>query len=340
MIVPLRLFALVAFVLPLFFVCKVHNENDFKQQPFSERERFAVSKNGRLQVIGRQLCNAAGEPVWLRGMSSHGLQWYADDINPDSLDVLINEWKCDVIRLSLYAREGGYESNPDYFTRLVEEKIELIVERDTYVLVDWHMLTPGDPWADRDNAVEFFSHIAARYADYPHVIYEICNEPNGVDWSVVKSYAEDVIPIIRNIDPVALIIVGTTGWSSLGISEGKSISLILENPVNADNILYSFHFYAASHSFNFFGNTVRTFAQSLPLFVSECGTQDFTGDGPNNFNESDRFFNMFEDMKISWVYWNFSHDWRSGAVLRYKGNYTDLKDSGKYIKQRIAAAGK
>lgn len=35
-----------------------------------------VSKHGWLQVRGTQLCGEAGEPVVLRGMSSHGLHWF------------------------------------------------------------------------------------------------------------------------------------------------------------------------------------------------------------------------------------------------------------------------
>ena len=44
------------------------------------------------------------------------------------------------------------------------------------------------------------------------MIYEICNEPNGVDWNTIKSYADQVIPAIRQYDAEAIILVGTPQW--------------------------------------------------------------------------------------------------------------------------------
>ena len=36
-----------------------------------------------------------------------------------------------------------------------------------------------------------------KYKNKTHVLYEICNEPNYVDWPVVKSYADSIISVIR-----------------------------------------------------------------------------------------------------------------------------------------------
>lgn len=302
--------------------------------PLLPKTRAAVSTHGQLQVIGTQLCDASGDPIWLRGMSSHGLQWYGNCINATSLDVLINEWKCDVIRLSLYAREDGYEESPSYFTSMVEGMIDLVVARDAYVIIDWHQLSPGDPWADHTNAVTYLTHMATTYGHLPNIIYEICNEPNNCSWNDVKTYAEDMIPRIRAIDPDGVIIVGTHGYGSLGISDGQTEQVIINDPVNATNIMYSFHFYAASHGSSY-RSAVQRFAAKLPLIVTEFGTQDYSGDGANDFISTDLYLDMFEDMKISWVNWNFSYDHRSGAVLQSYGNYTDLKEAGVYVKNRI-----
>ena len=43
-----------------------------------------------------------------------------------------------------------------------------------------------------------------------HVLYEICNEPNsGCSWEDIKTYANEVIPVIRENAPEAVILVGT-----------------------------------------------------------------------------------------------------------------------------------
>lgn len=294
-----------------------------------------VAANGQLQVIGTQLSNEKGEPVWLRGMSSHGLQWYGHEINEESLDILAYNWKVDMVRISLYAREGGYNRDPEHFTEVAEQKIQMAIDRGLYVIIDWHQLDPGDPNEDIDNAITYLTHMAEKFGDTPNVIYEIANEPNKCEWSDVKEYAEKVIPIIREIDPDGVILVGTHGWGSLGLSDGENEYVILNNPVEADNIMYTFHFYAASHSFEYYGLSLKNFAENLPVFVSECGTQTYTGDGKNDFFSSDQYFDMFEEMKISWINWNFSSDKRSGAVLRRVRSYDKLKKAGYYIRNRI-----
>lgn len=294
-----------------------------------------VAANGQLQVIGTQLSNANGDAIQLRGMSSHGLQWYPNDINETSLDILAYNWDCDVIRLSLYAREGGYETNPQGFTTLLEEKIQMVIDRGLYVIIDWHQLSPGNPLEDIDNAKVYLTHMAEKFGHLPNVIYEICNEPNNCNWVDVKTYAEEMIPLLRAIDPDGVIIVGTHAWGSLGLSDSKSEQEIINNPVNAENIIYSFHFYADSHSFDWYGSAVRRFAQELPIMVSEFGTQDYSGDNNNNFNETDKYLEMFKELNISWINWNFSSDHRSGAVLKSSGNYTSLKDAGYYIRYNI-----
>ena len=125
--------------------------------------------------------------------------------------------------------------------------IEEATERGMYALVDWHQLDPGDPNANLGLAKTFFTEIAERHKDKKNIIYDIANEPNGVSWAGIKSYAEQMMPVIRAKDPDGVIFVGTHGWASLGVSDGGSEADVIDNPVNATNLMYTFHFYAASH---------------------------------------------------------------------------------------------
>ncbi|MEO3741871.1 cellulase family glycosylhydrolase [Plantactinospora sp. B5E13] len=304
-----------------------------------------VAANGQLRVCGRQLCNARGKAIQLRGMSTHGLQWYANCATPGSLDVLANEWRADVLRISMYVQEGGYETDPRRFTDLVHNYIELATARGMYAIVDWHMLTPGDPNENLGRARTFFAEIADRHQAKNNVIYEIANEPNGVAWSSIKSYADQIIPVIRTRDADAVVLVGTPDWSSLGASgEGGGPDVIAANPVNDNNVMYVFHFYAASHD-DYYLDTVTRAADRLPLFVTEFGTQEYTGDGPNNFTMAQRYLDLFAGRKISWVNWNFSDDFRSGAVFTSgtcaAGQFSGtgrLKEAGVWIRDRIRTA--
>ncbi len=272
-----------------------------------------VERHGQLSVCGTDLCDESGQTVQLRGMSTHGLQWYRQCLTDASLDVLFDEWRADLLRTSMYVHEGGYLTDPAAYTRTVSDLVDEIVERDRYAIIDWHVLTPGDPMGDVDAATGFFSGMAQRYADDPNVIYEIANEPNGVPWSRVKEYADRVIPAIRAHDDDAVILVGTPAWSSFGVSEGGSPAEVVANPIADDDVMYTFHFYAASFREPYLDALAQA-AAALPVFVSEFGAQESTGDGPNDFVMAQRFVDLMDAEQISWVVWNYSDDPLSGAA--------------------------
>jgi endoglucanase len=301
-----------------------------------------VAVNGQLEVCGTKLCNEHGNPVQLRGMSTHGTQWYAQCLTSGSLDALATDWKADVLRVSTYVQEGGYETDPGRFTDLADSLVQQATDRGMYVIVDWHMLSPGDPNANLAHAKKFFTDIAARNKGKNNILYEIANEPSGVSWSRIKSYAEQIIPVIRNIDADAPVLVGTRAWSSLGVSEGGSESEVIGNPVAAANIMYTFHFYAASHREEYLAALSRA-ADRIPMFVTEFGTQNYAGEGADDFAMAQRYLDLMESRKISWTNWNFSDDHRSGAVFK-TGTCADngpwagtssLKQAGVWIRDRI-----
>ncbi|GAA2814385.1 cellulase family glycosylhydrolase [Kribbella solani] len=300
-----------------------------------------VGRNGQLHVCGTKLCNERNEPVQLRGMSTHGLQWYANCVKTASLDALANDWKADILRISMYVQEGGYETDPRKYTDLVNTYIEEATKRGLYALVDWHQLDPGDPNQNLRLAKTFFTEIAQRHKDKKNIIYDIANEPNGVSWAGIKSYAEQLVPVIRAKDPDGVIFVGTHGWASLGVSDGRTEADIVNNPVNATNLMYTFHFYAASHKQEYFDALSRA-AAKLPLFVTEFGTQTYTGDGGNDFTWSQKYLDFLNSKQIGWTNWNFSDDFRSGAVFKegtcagndFSGTSV-LKPAGVWIRDKL-----
>ena len=305
-----------------------------------------VAINGQLKVCGTKVCNQHGKPIQLRGMSTHGIQWYAQCVNDKSIDALANDWKADVLRVSMYIQEGGYQTNPRKFTDMMHKYIDDVTERGMYVVVDWHQLSPGDPNYNLARAKTFFNEIAERHKGKNNIIYEIANEPNGVSWAKIKSYAEQMIPVIRGKDADSVILVGTHGWGSLGISDGRNQNDVINNQVKASNILYTFHFYAGSHGTEYL-NTLSRATDKIPMWVSEFGTQTASGDGGNNFGRSQQYIDLMAQKKISWTNWNYSDDKRSGAVFKSgtcpSGNFGStgsLKDAGKWIRDRISSADK
>ncbi|WP_299213413.1 glycoside hydrolase family 19 protein [uncultured Aquimarina sp.] len=303
-----------------------------------------IEKNGQLKVCGTQLCNQYNNPIQLRGMSTHGIQWYGwgNCLTESSLDVLANDWEADILRISLYVQEGGYETDPIGFTNQVSRLIEEATERGMYALVDWHQLNPGDPNANLENAKRFFTDIANQHKDKNNIIYDVCNEPNGsgVTWNRIKTYADQIIPVIKSIDNNAVVLVGTHGWATFGVSGEGTLQDVINNPLQFDNVMYTFHFYANSHR-DAYLSTLDQASNQLPVFVTEFGSQEFTGDGPNDFAMTQQFIDLMRQKKISWTSWNYSDDFRSGASWQSgtcsSGIWTteNLKPAGSWIRDKI-----
>ncbi|MEU3954441.1 cellulase family glycosylhydrolase [Streptomyces achromogenes] len=303
-----------------------------------------VGVNGQLHVCGVNLCNQYNRPIQLRGMSTHGIQWFAKCYNNAALDALAKDWKSDLLRVAMYVQEDGYETDPAGFTSRVNSLVDMAEARGMYALIDFHTLTPGDPNYNLDRAKTFFASVAARNAAKKNVIYEIANEPNGVSWTAIKNYAEQVIPVIRAADPDAVVIVGTRGWSSLGVSDGSNETEVVNNPVNATNIMYTFHFYAASHKDNYRA-TVSRAASKLPLFVTEFGTVSATGGGTMDRSSTTAWLDLLDQLKISYSNWTYSDANESSAALKPGtcdgSDYSSsgvLTESGALIKSRISTA--
>ena len=125
------------------------------------------------------LVDEQGEPVQLRGVSTHGLQWFplGESLTFEAMEVAANEWKSDVFRVAMYVDEDGYKTDPPKFTEMVDTIVEKTLELGMYSIIDWHMLTPGNPMKNVEHAKVFFEHASKKHSHSGRVMYEICNEP-------------------------------------------------------------------------------------------------------------------------------------------------------------------
>ena len=277
---------------------------------------------GSLKVTENKLTDADGNEVMLRGISSNGISLSHMFINEDTFHEISSFIGANVMRLSLYTwgvGSAGYCTGGDKQALLkdVETGIELCQKEDMYALVDWHVLEDRDPNVYKDDAIEFFDYISAKYADYDNLIYEICNEPNHCEWQDIKAYAEAVIPVIRKNDPDSLIIVGTPNWS-------QDVDTAADDPLEYDNLMYSLHFYSATHGQPLRDKVSYAISKNLPVFVTEFGITAASGGFPINEEEADIWIDFLESNNISYVMWNFSRVAEPCAAL----NRNSLKTSG------------
>ncbi|MCR4599598.1 MAG: glycoside hydrolase family 5 protein [Acetatifactor sp.] len=116
------------------------------------------SVNGRLHVEGNALADASGQIIQLRGVSSHGLTWYADFINESLFTQVSKDWNCNMIRLAMYANIYCSDEKELSYSQM-KKGIDAAVKADMYVLVDWHMLEYGNPNDQVEEAKKFFERI-------------------------------------------------------------------------------------------------------------------------------------------------------------------------------------
>lgn len=298
---------------------------------------------GALSLAGTQLTDSAGNPVQLRGISTHGLAWYPDYVNEACIRQFKETWGMNVIRLAMYTAEsGGYCTGGDKeeLKTLVKNGVEYATACGMYVIIDWHILSDGNPNTYIKEAKAFFQGMSREYADYTNVLYEICNEPNGgTSWSQVKSYAEEVIPVIRENDEDGIILVGTPNWC-------QYVDQAAADPITGyENIMYTLHFYAATHTDSLRKAMVDAVEAGLPIFVSEYGICDASGNGSIDENQADKWVEAMNENGISYVAWNLSNKSETSAILKSSCSKVsgfareDLSDSGRWLYDMLEEAG-
>ena len=291
---------------------------------------------GTLMLNGNQLSSSkTGDPVRLKGWSTYSLH------REEVLECLGKEqWQlmqmygANVVRLAMYIDEtDSYLGNESKFKEFIKESIRETAELGMYCIVDWHntvdTLNNGDPNDYINESKDFFGEISKYCADnaYGHVLYEICNESTCL-WPNIKSYAEEVIPVITANQPDAIVIVGTGSWCQ------KILEPVFD-PIDTaykKNVMYSFHYYACSH-YSLLGD-FRNAQKNIPVFVSEWSAVKFDGEGPFCRQNCDEMLAACDKIDVapqvvSWCVWNWgmkdeaSSFFNGTCAVGYESQYED-----------------
>ena len=300
----------------------------------------SVSSWGKLKLVGNQLCSESGNPVQLRGWSTHGKNWQGSCFDEKSDFELMKNNGANMARIAMYLTDGGSED-----IEWVKQCIQWTNELDMYCLVDWHILTPGNPNSSTYSGAENFFKSLSSFVisnNYKNVVYEICNEPNeDTDgdphrpkvWGWIKKYCNKILPAIAANDPTAVVVVGTPQWD-------KALSLAIEDPIDTYglNVMYTFHNYCYDQQ-RYMG-ILSAAAAFMPVFVTEWGLSGEDGgtNGQISETDADHLMNICNGQNlggqvISWANWSWSQDYRSSSAFSsYPNSWTA---SGNYIKNRL-----
>ena len=291
----------------------------------------SVSQNGFLSVRGTALVNQQGKEVVLRGVSFGWHNWWPRFYNENTVGWLKEDWKCSVVRASIGVEpDGAYLSRPETALNCLYAVVNAAIENDMYVMIDWHSHS-----IKLNEAKAFFELVAGKYKDYPNIIYEIFNEPQNLGWPAIKSYSEELIKTIRSIDSKNIILVGTPNWS-------QDVDVAANNPITGyDNLMYSLHFYAATHGQYLRDKANVALQKGLPIFVSECAGMESSGNGPINHQQWQAWLQWMKGRQISWVAWSVSDKDETCSMIKNTSSpvsgwqNSDLKEWGQIVRTEL-----
>lgn len=296
------------------------------EHPFANST--VVGINGFLRVDGAQLVNQQGKPVALHGVSYGWHNFWPRFYNPSTVKWLKENWHVSIVRAAIGVEpKGGYIDNPQGALQAAEAIIKGAIDNGIYVIVDWHSHN-----INLDSAKQFFTYIAKKYHSFPNIIYEVFNEPDYESWPEVKQYAEQIIEVIREYDPQNVILVGCPRWDQM-------INLPAQDPITGySNLMYTLHYYAATHKGELRERASKAIAKGLPVFISESAGMEASGDGKIDYRQWHKWIKWADKRKISWIIWSISDKDETCSMLKKSANsmggwsQNDLKASGIHTK--------
>ncbi len=310
-----------------------------------------VGRHGKLSVqkvddyAAPIMVDQNGVPTQLRGASTHGMHWFPQYVNQNAFQTLRDDWGINMVRLVCYPRDAGSvgyltggDSTKQQLDTLIQNGVDYATKLGMYALVDWHVHA-YNPNEYLKEAKIFFTKYATMYKDHDNVLYEICNEPTGTNWysgngKDLYTYCSEVIKTIRDIDPDAIIICGTNTWS-------QDVDQVAAKPMKDlgyKNIMYTFHFYSATHKENLMKKVRQATKDGTPIFVTEFGVCSADGNGSYDTENADRWIALLDELNISFACWSYSNCNEKSAYFKSScsnagGDWTadDLTTTGKWL---------
>lgn len=273
----------------------------------------AVEGTPWLHVEGIDIKDPDGHKVVLRGVSlpDLALNDYRDGTGKSATELIEmltdreNGWYSTVLRLPVYPIwEHGYNNNPQrYDRRYIRPAVEKCVEKNIYCIIDWHYVDdPRD--VDRETRA-FWSDIAAKYKDYPNIMFEVFNEnKTDMSWAEWKSITQPWVDLIRSYAPRNIILVGAPHYS-------QHLFDTPDNPIEGENLVYVAHVYPGLKEHHW-DRWMFNSADKIPIFVTEWGfrkgSSKTTSGTISTYGRAIK--KKLEEHQLSWTCWVADYSWK------------------------------
>lgn len=330
----MKIIRFITLMLSIILLAQISCAKDLDDDQAVVLAKNFVDKNGHLSVKGTQLVNQQGDPIMLRGVSLGWHNWWPRFYNSETISWLNKDWNCNLVRAAIGVEpDGAFLKNPAFAYEKLYTVIDAAIQNGMYVIVDWH-----SHHIYTDEAIDFFKIVATKYKGIPNLLYEIYNEPEKDSWEDVKAYSEKLINAIRGIDRTAIILVGSPHWC-------QDIHIVADNPIMGHtNIMYTVHFYAATHKQFLRDRADYALNKQIPIFVSECAGMEATGDGPLDMEEWNVWQSWMNKNSISWVGWSLADKNETCSMITNTSSpmskwiESDLKPWGKLIRETLRSS--
>jgi len=300
-----------------------------------------------IKVDGKRFVNESGQTVIFQGVN------IAD---PDKLEKSgkwekkhfeeAKNWGSNIIRLPIHPaawRERGSEE----YIKLIDQAVEWSKELGLYLILDWHSIgnlkdgkfqSPGYI-TTKEETYEFWQIMSKKYANEPVIaMYELYNEPTvsgerfgTCSWSEWKKMNEEMIDIIRENHPKAVILVTGFNW-------GYDLTPVKDNPIERSGVAYVSHPYPEKRTQPWEPKWEEDWgfvADKYPMILTEIGFALPEEKGVHVPVHGDEIYgNAIVDYcarkGISWVVWCFDPTWAPYMFTDW--NYTPTRQ-GAFFKK-------
>lgn len=295
-----------------------------------------------LHQEGNQLYNAKGQAVRLLGTNVPQLTWSptGDGIVDQILDLALNEWESNFIRLGVVPRfwlYGAYETTTDadgntvavlengkpkqtvtaeQYRAKVDELIDKIVAQGKYVLLNNHSFFLPD-----EDSFKFWESAAAKYKDHPNIIFGLFNEPTQCTWDMWKDgghivydgltdWGESTKVDITSRGLQALLdTVRATGAKNVITVSGLTWGFDLTNVTtthrldqgDGNGLIYETHPYPDRDPD--WDTCIGIAAQEYPILVGEAGPKKESMKDANDKDYMERLLAFFEKYQVNLTAW-------------------------------------
>ncbi|MFN8370348.1 MAG: glycoside hydrolase family 5 protein [Bacteriovoracaceae bacterium] len=273
---------------------------------------FSATDSGKLHTKNNKIYNEKGQVVILKGVNIADPEqintkpWERPNVDAKIIATKATEnFYAKVVRIPVLPgkkneREGFLNNKDSYFNNHLKPLVDDLTRKGIYVIVDLHYVSDYDKVTKE--VEEFWTFMAPKFKDNPHVLYEIFNEPIRPDsWSTWKKLiADPMYTLIRKHAPDNLILIGGPFWSS-HIEEAAT------NAVKGTNIVYTGHIYK-NQTPDQWDKLYGAVIKKHPLFITEWGFEAGGTEG-GDIEYGKKFSAWMEKHGLSWTAFAFDSKW-------------------------------